>query len=363
MKKLFSPLVVLALFQFPPRHYSHTRVEPPPVSQNLIIITLDGMRWQEIFHGADEALIGNEKFTSDTSLTRLRYWSDDPEERRKKLLPFLWNVVAVKGQIWGNRDYHNNVNVANNYSISYPGYNEIFSGDTDPSISSNEKVLNEKENVLGYLNSLPSFREQVAVFSSWDVFPCILNAGKNDLFINSGYSPLPEAAPSPVAPLLNKVQETIAEKGETRQDMLTFIAAREYLRKHHPRILYLALGETDEAAHQGKYDAYLAKATEADQMIAELWSLVQSTPGYHNNTTFIITTDHGRGAYRWTAHGPFIRGSSQTWMAIMGPSVKSKGEQKSRNQLYQQQLAPTIARVVGEEFKPAEAFAPAIPLQ
>lgn len=92
-------------------------------SQNIFIITTDGFRWQEVFKGADLDLIRNESFVKDTSLIRQQFWSVDLKERRKKLMPFFWNVIAEKGMLAGNREYGNQVNVSNLYKISYPGYN------------------------------------------------------------------------------------------------------------------------------------------------------------------------------------------------------------------------------------------------
>jgi len=34
-------------------------------TENLVIVTLDGMRWQEVFKGADTALINNKQYTKD----------------------------------------------------------------------------------------------------------------------------------------------------------------------------------------------------------------------------------------------------------------------------------------------------------
>ena len=97
-------------------------------------------------------------------------------------------------------------------------------------------------------------------------------------------------------------------------------------------------------------------------MIGELWNMVQTTPGYKNNTSFIITTDHGRGnsSKHWSGHGSFIDGSSQTWLAMMGPHIDPLGERKDKEQLYTKQFAATIAKLTGEEFSPtiAEAYAP-----
>jgi hypothetical protein len=99
-------------------------------------------------------------------------------------------------------------------------------------------------------------------------------------------------------------------------------------------------------------------------MIAELWHWVQTTPGYKDNTTLIITTDHGRGRKnsRWSEHGSFIKGSSETWLAMIGPGIKPLGEIKEEQQLYQQQLAQTIAAILGEYFETGQPVAAAIPV-
>src|SRR5258705_2457054 len=108
-------------------------------SENLFIIITDGFRWQEVFNGADSLLINNEVFTPDAATPKSMYWANTKEERRKRLMPFFWNVIVNKGQLIGNRDLNNKMNVANIYAVSYPGYNEIFTGTTDIGISGNGK--------------------------------------------------------------------------------------------------------------------------------------------------------------------------------------------------------------------------------
>lgn len=360
MKSLWTCLVITVLLQpgKPEKSEQHPIRNDLPVNRNLFIITTDGFRWQELFNGADSVLINNDDYTPDKETIKTLYWADSPCERRKKLMPFFWNVLAQKGQLFGNRKSGNKVDVANDYAISYPGYNEIFTGTTDETISSNARKNNPNINVLEYINDQPSFKNKVAVFTSWDVFPFIFNAGRNELFINSGYQPMP--GQDAAIQMINRVQtESVPEKKHTRYDELTFMNAMEYLRQQQPRVLFLALGETDEFAHEGRYDLYLQQANKVDAMIAQLWHFVQTTPGYKDNTSIIITTDHGRGSKsrKWTSHGALIKGSSETWMAVMGPGIQSLGELKGKQQLYQQQIAATIAKLLGEEFPADGAIA------
>jgi hypothetical protein len=346
-----------------PTKVSHTQSNISPV-KNLFIITIDGFRWQEVFTGADSAVINDEKFVADTSLMKAIYWASTPDERRRKLMPFFWTVLAAKGQVYGNRNFNNRVNVANIYSLSYAGYNEMFTGAADMMIASNSKQNNPNKNVLEYLNNLPQYAGRVVAFTSWEVFPYILNKQRSHLKLNSGYENMEDD--DGLQTLVNKVEnDAMYNKTETRQDKLTFITAKEYISKFQPSIVYLSLGETDEAAHRRRYDLYLEKAADIDRMIQELWYWVQSTPGYKDNTTFIITTDHGRGKVsgKWSSHGTFVSGSSQAWLALIGPNIKPLGEMKNEEQIYQKQIAQTIATMVGQQFRSSRSVAPAIAIR
>jgi hypothetical protein len=327
----------------------------PKQSPNLFIVTLDGFRWQELFNGADPDLINDVSYTQDTATVKMLYWANNKEERRQKLMPFFWSILAKKGQLYGNRDLGNKVNTANIYTFSYPGYNEILTGNTDVFVSSNSKKPNRNVNVLEYLDTKEEFKGKVVAFTSWDVFPFILNEQRSGMLVNSGYENIEGKSISEKQALINKVQdEAVYNKGGTRNDQLTFLTAKEYLQQHRPKVMFLGLGETDEYAHGGRYDLYLEQTNKIDRMLAELWHWIQTTPGYKDNTSIIITTDHGRGSRdkNWTSHSSFIRGSSQTWLAMIGPSIRPLGEVKEDQQVYQEEIAGVIAGLVGEKFEP-----------
>ncbi len=163
--------------------------ERRPNSGNMFIITLDGFRWQELFYGPDSALINNQQFTSKASYSKDLFWSEAPESRKEKLMPFVWNVIAQNGQILSNRKCGSKVNVKNFYSLSYPGYNEIFTGETDAFISTNKKITNRNVNLFEYLNKLREYSGKIAAFTSSNAFPYILNEERSDIYINSGYEP------------------------------------------------------------------------------------------------------------------------------------------------------------------------------
>jgi hypothetical protein len=327
-----------------------------PPSQNVFIITIDGVRWQEIFKGADSLLLHNPGFVKDTGIMVQQYWHRDPEERRKKLMPFFWSVIAGKGQLMGNRDLNNKVNVANLYKISYPGYNEILTGYADLLLIPNLAVRNRNTNILQYLNRFKEYQGKVAAFCSWGIFPYILDETDKSFPVNAGYEMMGEDDSSNI--LINKVQQSVFNKNNTRHDLLTYECAKNYMKQHHPKVMYLGLGETDEFAHKGAYDTYLQKMNQADAMIAELWYYIQTSPFYKNNTSIIITTDHGRGrrSGNWNSHGFWVGGSGETWMALLGNGISPAGELKGKEQVYQKQVAATVASLLGVKFTSRHAF-------
>ena len=302
----------------------------------LFIITLDGLRWQEIFGGADSLLLNDASFTPGFANAKAMYWAGTKDERRKKLMPFFWNVIAKQGELYGNRHFKNKMNVSNPYALSYPGYNELLTGEVDLSIFNNGKSYNRNLSFLELLNATATYRNKVAAFSSWDAFPYILNKEKSSFYINSGFEEITGGKLTTTETLINTIQKEVEDEKNTRYDELTYLTCKEYIQKNKPSVVFLSLGGTDEAAHLKKYDEYLQQANNADRMIGELWQYLQSQPEYANKTTFLITTDHGRGNHQknWYTHGMLVNGSSQTWMALIGHSIEGKGEQKGEAQLF-----------------------------
>jgi hypothetical protein len=329
-----------------------TNAQPKAQTRNIIIITTDGFRWQEIFRGADSNILHNPNQVKDTALMCAQYWDDCVTERRKRLMPLFWNVIAKQGQLSGNREFKNDVNVKNLYKISYPGYNEIFTGSADRTLIPNLAIRNNNINILEWLNYQDAYKGKVVAYSSWNIMPYILAEKENGLPVNSGYEMLNDSEDS-VNTFFNQAQADVVNKTACRFDMLTYGAAKRYLEEKHPKVLYLGLGETDEFAHKGEYDHYLQKAHQFDEMVAELWYYVQTDPFYKNNTTFIITTDHGRGkkSSNWNEHGFWVSGSGQTWLATIGAGIAPLGELKEKSQIYTSQIAATISQLLGEKFR------------
>src|SRR6185436_6324409 len=275
-----------------------------PPSRNVVIITLDGLRWQEFFGGADREYFkkGTE---GEISAAEKRFWRATADERRRELMPFMWSTVALKGQIFGDPSKQSRSHVTNGLWFSYPGYNEMFSGAADPRINSNDKVPNPNVTVLEWLNGRPGFHGRVAAFGAWDVLPSILNVDRSRIPIGNAWQPSLQPA-TDRAREINQLANDLPRYWDYGPfDAPIVYAALDYVRTKQPRVLYVMLGEGDEWAHEGRYDLFLDATLRADRFIQRIWETVQSLPAYANQTALIITTDHGRGATTkdWTDHG------------------------------------------------------------
>lgn len=322
---------------------------------NVVLITVDGLRWQEVFGGVMDSLLQSE-LTHPYAKDSLRnmFWSESKEKARQKLMPFFWNEIASKGQIYGNRKYGNIVNCTNRFRVSYPGYSEILCGYSDPNITSNAKVNNPNKTVLEWINAQEGFEGRVAAFCSWDVFPYIINEERSGIPVNAGFDKADDGNLSSMEEMLNYMQDEVTGPWyNVRLDAFTHNYALEYMKKYHPRLVYISYGETDDFAHDGNYDHYIVAAHKTDQWIKRVWEFVQSDPVYRDRTALIITTDHGRGTSpmdEWKSHGNIFKGSEEIWLAAIGPGIEPLGEVRNKSKLFQDQVASTVAYLLGFSF-------------
>ena len=314
----------------------------PLQTRNVILVTADGLRRQELLHGIDP-LLGAEKSVA------MAAGSESADERRRRfatrelLLPFFWSVIAKQGVVLAN------ANVTNAFRVSYPGYSEILTGRAaDDVVTGNIKVQQPHETVLEFLRRMLSLpMERVGVFASWDHFHYIAEHTPGSIFINGGYQA------SPYSPGLSKLQKVTPTPWDSaRHDSFTFEMALEYLKAAKPRALEISFDETDDWAHDHRYDMVLESISNFDGFLNRLWTTIQSMPEYRDSTTLIVTCDHGRGSTLadWSDHGRSVKGAEKIWIAIMGPDTPASGEVAAHAE--QRDIAPTIVKLMG--FDPAE---------
>jgi len=335
-------------------------------TKTVVLIVSDGLRWQEVFTGADPLLLDPKNGGSwmEEDALKAKFWRDDTEERRRILFPFIWGTVAKHGQIFGNQHKGSIAHVTNGLAFSYPGYNEMSVGFPDPRIDRNEFGPNPNVTVFEWLNKLPEFSGHVAVYGTWAIYDDIFNKARSHLVMQTGWSAPPPTGDASRDALLAKLIKTTTRFDE--EDVFNAfiqVPLLDYVRTGAPRVLFVGYGETDNWAHQGRYDLVLDSAQRMDGFVAELWNTMQAMPQYRDSTTFIITADHGRGSgpEEWKEHGVEEKGSENVWIAVIGPDTAPLGERAHIAPITQSQIAATVAAFVGKDYRRSvPAAAPAI---
>ena len=337
--------------------------------RNVIFVIADGVRWQEVFRGADTDMM-----TTANGVTRnredllRRFDAETTAARRERLMPFLWTHVARGGQLHGNRDLGSEVSVANRHRFSYPGFSELLCGFADDErVNSNKKTPNPNASVFEWLAGKPGFGGRVAAFAAWDVVPFIFNAERCGFPVDGGDRPfLPPTGVTCGMAMVNEIRSTTPYRWAAAFDSLVFPMCAEYLRDQKPRALFLGLGEPDEWGHEGDYGRYLEAVHRTDAWLARLWEMTQAMPEYRDNTTFLFATDHGRGdntqnPKTWNSHGRDYDGSEAVFIAVWGPDTPARGEVSGGAALTLSQTAATVAAAVGHDY-PAEQPRAATPV-
>lgn len=329
---------------------------PGRQTENVVLIVPDGVRWQEVFAGAEMALLNEQEGGSwiDEKKLRATFWRDDVSERRRLLLPFLWSMVAQQGQLFGNKRLGSEARVTNGLAFSYPGYNELVTGSGDPRIDSNEFGPNPNLSVFEWLNSQPDLRGRVAVFATWGAFNDIFNQKRSGLHIQAGPTPPKTGKLTPRDELLNELYgSTTMLDADDAYNAFVQVALLDYVKAAGPRVLFVGYGETDSWAHSGRYDLVLTSLRHFDRFVEQLWITMQSMPQYRGRTTFIVTTDHGRGSgpVDWKEHGIESPGSEDIWIAVFGPDTPALGERTKVPSVAQAQVAATVAALLGKDFR------------
>lgn len=325
-------------------------------TRNVILITLDGARTQEVFGGLDLEILKDvtKKGRVEDSDMYKRYWAPTPRERREKLLPFFWKTLMARhGSIAGNRDLGSTATITNSHRFSYPGYAEILTGQAhDDVIDSNAKRLNPNTTVLEFLKEeLRLDHNGVAAFASWDILDAIVMREANAFVSNGGFESYDH--PDPEIRQLSALQfATETPWNDVRHDVYTHRFALAHLRTHQPRVLYIAFGQPDDWSHDGRYDRALPALEKIDGFLRELWMELESNAAYRDQTTLLFTVDHGRGntPADWRDHSARVEGAQYVWMACVSPDSSARGEWTNSEAVTADQIAATLAAFLGLDF-------------
>lgn len=315
-------------------------------TENVLLITIDGLRHQELFGGIDRTIMesGDKAGIENLEPLRAAFWRESKELRKEALMPFFWGELALNGVVFKS-------SIANPHRNSFPGYAEILTGQVLPEVTGNIDVQIPRETVLDIVRrGLELEAPEVAAFTSWGHFEWIVERQRGTIFINAGYENVPAAFTNAEMDRWGALQFKMRTPWDSvRHNAVTIGLALSYMEVHRPRVVFIALDETDEWAHARRYDRTIQAIRSFDDGLREVWTTLQSIEQYRDRTTLIITTDHGRGRTPddWTSHGKDVDGCDETWIAIIGPDTPARGIVSES--VENRQVAATMLALLGLE--------------
>ena len=308
----------------------------PEAPTNVVLVTLDGVRWQEVLDGVDPTL---------------GRWAHLPASQRvdaRRLFPHAYERLVDAGTLLGP----DAIAVSGPAYVSLAGYLELLRGHAAPGCASNECSFPAEPSLAEQVRAMPGVgADDVAVFASWDRIAPVASATKDAFLVSAGRSFAGRARAAESDAELTRAIDLGASAtampghGGYRPDRHTARIALAWLRTHRPRFLWVALGDPDEWAHRGSYADYLGSLGAADAFLGELFATLDAMGDHGRATAVVVTTDHGRGA-SWTRHGN-DPASGPVWLMASGAGLPARGRVHPAEGYHLADVAPTLRGWLG----------------
>lgn len=293
----------------PPVTASSRVIEGRGVEDPVILITIDGVRWQEIFNGTE------------------RVRSLSPAVSAATLLPNLHKLGTERGAFLGAPGRGTIAASGPNF-VSLPGYTEILGGRPSPCRDNGCS----RTTAATLLDEAEAAGAKVAGFGSWERLEYAASARTTPFMMSFGRHGDDQINPWP-------------GHGDYRPDHLTADAALAYYAAEQPDVLFLGLGDPDEYAHRGDYNQYIVSLRYADQVVGRFLDLLDASGDRGRRTHVVVTADHGR-SYGFSHHGSMYE-AARVWMVAAGPWFTARGPVASTRARHLADIAPTLRLVLG----------------
>jgi hypothetical protein len=299
----------------------------------VVLVALDGVRWQEIFDGVERERAAAAGMAAEEMVGA-------PE-----LVPNLWWLMGTRGAALG-RGCGSSIRASGPEFVSLPGYLEMLSGKRKTGCYSNDCAPPARTTLVDEIAAHTEPGE-VAVFASWPPLAHTTKSRSALVSAGRGGTNLPELVrhDDRASAIFDEGERAEAYPGIAgyRPDRFTSAIAVRYLRARLPRFMFLSLGDTDEYGHRDDYRSYLQALHAADTVVGDIAVALQDLSATGLSTLLIVTTDHGR-SNSFADHGKYPE-SADVWLVAAGDAVRARGCIASDVPHHLADIAPTIRAV------------------
>lgn len=312
---------------------------PPRPTGPVVMIVLDGVRWQEVYEGIDMSIARPRGMQEAYSLRK-------PEA----LMPNLHRLME-RGVALGAPGHGAPVTATGTF-VSLPGYTEMFTGQRHVPCADNNCRKPHTHTFLDELRADAPSRDDVTVITSWpaiergaalDPTKMVMSTGRD-----YGYHRDALRYDNTSKMLLWGGDDAFPYPGDDhyRPDYYTGKIATRYLEAKKPRFLFVGMGDGDEFAHKNDYRGYISALQQEDKIIGDVMHDLDAMGERGKQTTMIVTADHGRCA-EFVGHGADCPESGRTWIVAAGGQVPSRGYVDLATERHLADIAPTLRIVLG----------------
>ncbi len=303
----------------------------------VVLVVLDGVRWQEIFGGVDPALAASHRA--------------GPVVGARSLFPSLYAALDARGAAVGAPGY-GVISASGPNFVSLPGYTEIFGGRAPVPCQDNDCAGASGPTIVDAFRDRARADSDVAVIASWAPIGRAATRARSRIVLSVGRqdvegAPFLEDEPS-TREVLDEGARADPRPGHDafRPDRYTAELALRYLETRRPAFLFVGLGEPDEYAHEDDYRGYLASLRAADDFFGRLFAALDRMGERGRRSLVLVTADHGR-ARDYRDHGAGLPESARVWLLALGGPVHARGFVQAPHSRRLSDVAPTIRQVVG----------------
>lgn len=316
--KIMQKIITTALLLLTPLAALANAPKTPAPITHVIYITLDGVRWQDIFEN-------------------------------RQLMKTFWKKHAARATIYGEPGSSYTMETAS-VPTSLPSYQSQMTG-TVTACTTNECGPLTIETFPEALIHKGGFKKaDVASISSWEVMDNAYEMHLGTAFSNHGSRPMHDPDTFEIddqMKALNIAQSAAYPGDDTRLDRHTFAQALHYYKKYQPKFLWISFGDADDLAHEGKKYFYQKTIRFYDEAIDKMIKTVESLH-LTGETMIIITTDHGRGnGKNWVEHDETMPESKQSWAIVINGKLKNSGKNANVSHFSTLSIRPTIESALG----------------